>query len=106
MTTTKFKTSIPYSINEKRPLNSADRFKFVYGERKTVSSTILKVFSCSSVIDMNVTCRVNSHMVELFVPYVMTLHHKSKACKCTSRGSYRKISFNGMHLSVNIANND
>ena len=106
VTGTKFKTSIPYSINEKRRISSSDPCEFVYGETKTVYRTILKVFSCPSVVGMKVTCRVNSHVVELLVPYDMNLHHESKTCKCISRGNYRKMFISSMHLSVSIVNND
>ena len=103
---TKFKTAVPYSINEKIRLTDADPLDFVYGEKNRVSNTILQVFNCPYLIDMKTICTVTVHMVELSVPYVMTLRHSYKDCKCTSRGSYSKVSFSHMHLSVNQINKE
>ena len=101
---TKFKTAVPYSINKKIRLTHADPLNFVYGVKNRISNTILQVFNCPYLADMRTTCTITEHMVELFVPYVMILRHRRKDCKCTSRGSYSKVSFSHMYLSVNQTN--
>ena len=103
---TKIKTAVPYSINGKVRITDADPLDFAYGVKNSVSSTILQAFSCPYLTDMKVTCTVMVHMIELSVPYIMTLRHRYDGCKCTSSGSYSKISFSHMYLSVNQTNKD
>ena len=103
---TKIKTAVPYSINGKVRITDADPLDFAYGVKNSVSSTILQAFSCPYLTDMKVTCTVMVHMIELSVPYIMTLRHRYEGCKCTSSGSYSKISFSHMYLSVNQTNKD
>ena len=105
-TGTRFKTAVLYSINEKIRITDADTFHFVYGVKKRVPGTMLQVFNYPYLTDMKVTCTATGHMIELFVPYIMTLHHSYEGCKCTSRESYSKVSFSHMYLSVNQINKD
>ena len=105
-TGTSFKTAVPYSINGKVRITDADTFDFVYGVRKEVPSTILKVFNCPYLTDMKVTCTVAVHMIKLSVPYNMTLRRSREGCKCTSTGRYTKFSFSHMYLSVSQSTKD
>ena len=103
---TKFKTAVPYSINGKVRITDAEPLDFAYGVKNRASSTILQVFNCPYLTDMKVTCTVTVHRIELSVPYIMTLRHRYEGCKCTSSGSYSKVSFSHMYLSVNQTNKD
>ena len=100
----RFKTTVPHSKNGKIDLIAGGISEFMFGPRKETSTEISKVFTCPSFTDMKVTCRVTLQMQELIVPYVMTLRHIDKNCTCISRGSYSKISFSHMYLSVNQGN--
>ena len=102
----RFKTTTPHSKNGKIDLIARGISEFILGSQKETSTEKSKVFTCPSFANMKVTCIVTLQMQELIVPYTMTLRHIDENCTCVSRGSYTKISFSHMHLSVNQGNKD
>ena len=103
-TGTKFNVTVPHSINQKINLAVAGPTEFEFGIKKRTPTEKSKVITCPSFRDMKVTCRVTWETQELVVPYTMTLHHVREDCKCVTKGSYSKMSFSDIHLSVNQGN--
>ena len=103
---TRFSTTVPHSINQKINLAIAGPTEFQFGIKKETSTEKSAFVTCPSFTDMKVTCRVTLQMQELVVPYTMTLQHVYKDCKCVTKGSYSKVSFSDIHLSVNQSNKD
>ena len=104
---TRFNTTVPHSINQKINLAVvAGLTEFQFGIKKETSTEKSKSVTCPSFTDMKVTCRVTLQTQELVVPYTMTLQHVYRDCKCVTKGSYSKVSFSDIHLSVNQSSKD
>ena len=97
---TEFKTGIPFLAEGKISLSVTASYEFSYGKEKSVTKTKSAKYACIAAVGKTTTCTATLRMAEINVPYIMTVRHKKKGCKCTSKGFFRRVSSTNMHLHI------
>lgn len=75
-------------------------YEFSYGKEKSVTKTKSATYTCIAAVNKKTTCTATLRIAEINVPYIMTVRHKKKGCKCTSKGIFRRVSSTNMHLKM------